>query len=186
MHTPEFRFFFEGPDGSRYNASGRDDGEASARVRRSFGVEPSDLTLVLSVPVGPDGLQWAQKVGAPSRAVYIVHEGGDTPRQTLCSQCVEATSDPEATRRDIVARDDTLHCFGCDYHLSAGEDRCEAWQPAADDVSIEVEFAAIPSPLTGHFDAADLYAAVVATCHELFPNDATGYPVVPSVRRIDQ
>lgn len=64
------------------------------------------------------------------RAVYNIGEGGDVPETVLCDECVEATVDPAAARRDIISRDDGAHCFGCDYHANAS---CQpnAWCEAA-------------------------------------------------------
>lgn len=53
---------------------------------------------------------------AGRRAVYVIHEGGDTPTYVLCDPCIDATIDPVAARADIVGRDDAAHCVGCDYH----------------------------------------------------------------------
>ena len=51
-----------------------------------------------------------------TRPVYLLHEGGDTPLWALCEPCIAATIDPAAARADIVRRDDSAHCVGCDYH----------------------------------------------------------------------
>jgi hypothetical protein len=51
-----------------------------------------------------------------TRAVYLIHEGGDVPVYVLCDQCVAETADPAAAMADVVDRDDSRHCVGCDYH----------------------------------------------------------------------
>lgn len=52
----------------------------------------------------------------PTRAVYVLHEGGDTPVWVLCASCIAACVDPDAARADIVRQDDAAHCHGCDWH----------------------------------------------------------------------
>jgi hypothetical protein len=46
--------------------------------------------------------------------VYIVKDR--ELHYPLCEPCIEGTTDPKATRADIVARADDAHCVECDYH----------------------------------------------------------------------
>lgn len=67
------------------------------------------------------------------RAVFLVYEGGDIPAVWLCSPCIEDTYKPEQTKGDIVGRDDSAHCIGCDYHHNEDRATCPLWQ--TDDVA---------------------------------------------------
>lgn len=59
-----------------------------------------------------------------ARAVYVLHEGGDTPFYDLCSNCIAGLEDPDRAQGDILRRDDTLHCVGCDFHRGHNPDAC--------------------------------------------------------------
>lgn len=53
------------------------------------------------------------------REVYVLPDAplGD-PAETyaLCDACISETTDPAATRADVIRRDDAAHCVNCDYH----------------------------------------------------------------------
>ncbi len=67
------------------------------------------------------------------RAVYVIHEGGNTPTYDMCDGCIGTTTDPDQTRADILSRDDTLHCVGCDWHAPECPADCTARIESWDD-----------------------------------------------------
>lgn len=58
------------------------------------------------------------------RPVYLLHEGGDTPRMVMCEECIDLTTDPALARSDIIQRHDAGHCMGCDYHAEDFRTNC--------------------------------------------------------------
>jgi hypothetical protein len=73
----------------------------------------------------------------PGRAVYVLHEGGDTLTTVLCECCIPHLADPAAAMATVIRRDDFAHCVGCDYHADPDcgpENWCAAAADLPDDV----------------------------------------------------
>lgn len=93
-----------------------DNTDPDPEIRAWYASRLRDLEKELTVQPTAHDLDALRLEATLRRAVFIVHEGGDTPRQAICASCIAATHDPRATIADIVKRDDSLHCLGCDYH----------------------------------------------------------------------
>lgn len=50
------------------------------------------------------------------RAVYLLSEGGSVPSQYMCAPCMDQTIDPVYAHASVIARDDSRHCYSCDWH----------------------------------------------------------------------
>lgn len=111
----QYRIEFDGDVAVLRNAAYEAEGSAPERVAPDAdGRYAIGRTSWVWTEAGPDE--------GEAREVYVVEASGE--RTTLCAQCIADVVDPDAALADAVARDDTLHCLGCDWHSECSIESC--------------------------------------------------------------